>query len=296
MIFKTNSMKTFIYIITILITSLVSAQFSENFGPGRSRVFFYANSTYGFQNDLYDTSTACYVVGPGATNLPSQTVGYEVSNTSGASGGGAIELIDYMYTPADSQFIIDNINTTMSNSISLNAKTNHTIYNIQPLQIQYWNGSAWAQLYTNTVGLYVVNNTWHNYIYLLPAAAKQTNLKLRIFTNSNIRPTGNIGSFYTSIDDIKTDNTLSNDDFSFKNFKIYPNPAKSRFTINLGNEFYTNYEIKIFNLIGQEVYSSKIVNSIFEINKTWSGEGIYFVKILNSFGELVIIRKIIMLN
>lgn len=68
----------------------------------RSRVLFYANSTYGFQNDLYDLSTACYVVGPNATEAPPQTTPFIVSNTTGASGGGAMELRNYA-VPSSSQ-------------------------------------------------------------------------------------------------------------------------------------------------------------------------------------------------
>lgn len=292
-------MKPFFYIITILITSLVNAQFSENFGTGRSRVLFYANSSYGFQNDLYDTSTACYVVGPTSTEMStsggSTTLPFIISNTPGASGGGAIELRNYVLGGTNSTFIIDNINTLQSTSISLNIRLNMTTSTL-PLNVSYWNGTTYVsinQLSAIFTGLIV--GYWKNISFVLPAGAKQANLKLRIFARSAASP-GSSATTHLYIDDIKTDNTLSNDDFSLKNIKIYPNPAKNKFTINLGNEVYTNYEVKIFNLIGQEVYSSKIVNSIFEINNTWNGEGVYFVKILNSFDELVFTRKIIMLN
>lgn len=279
MIFKTNSMKT-LKLLMLLVTFTMYGQYAENF-----------NSANSFAQPIYTGSTCSRVTPP------------TPSNNTGSSGGGAIRIQDYSgVSQQDQILLIKGINTLLTNSISFNINWEipSSIGNqqLRPLIVEYSinSGSTWAQFTTyQTPVPNHVNATWSSAVITLPQLAKVTILYLRFRPVNNL---GNTGSQVRNIyvDDIKTDNTLSNDDFSFKNFKIYPNPAKSRFTINLGNEFYTNYEIKIFNLIGQEVYSSKIVNSIFEINKTWSGEGIYFVKILNSFGELVIIRKIIMLN
>ena len=286
-------MKTRHTIFLLFTTVVVSAQFSENFGSGRSRVLFYANSTYGFQNDLYDQSTSCFVVGPGATNLPQNTLGYEVSNTVGASGGGAIELIDRDDAGSDSEFFIHNINTLASNTISLNAKTNHSFNNKQPLLLAFWNNNTWQSISTFVQGLNVPSNTWRNYTYILPLAAKRSNLVIKITTNDVIRPPGNIGRFYTSIDDVKTDNSLSNDEISFEDFKIYPNPSKLNFIIDLGNNNIQNHLIRIYNLLGQEVYNAIVDKPKFEVTKSWQGVGLFFVKICDNNNKLVITKKII---
>ncbi len=297
-IFKKNIMKIFLNISTLLVSIFATAQFSENFGTGQNRVLL-TSTTTGFQNNLYGTSYNCFVVGPGATNHPvTDNTPYVVSNTTGASGGGAIELRDYD-SFQNSYFIIDNINTLSSNSISLNSKVNLQLVfgntGNQPLKLEYWNLAInnWLQLPATLPTIPALpSNTWRNYTYNLTPAAKQANLKIRISPNSLIRPVANNGIFYTSIDDIKTDNSLSNYDFEIKNVKIYPNPAKTFFTIDLGNHINTDNVIKIYNVIGQEVYSNKIINSVFDINKTWNGEGVYFLKILNKNGEIIISKKI----
>jgi hypothetical protein len=301
-------MKIFFNITALLISILATAQFSENFGAGQNRVLLTSTSatTAGFQNNLYGTSYDCYVVGPTTSNLPfNDSTPYVVSNTTGASGGGAIELIDDGIVQ-DSYFVIDNINTLNSNTISLNAKVNLQflfgfINGKQPLHFEYFNPNAsnpafpWVSISPAfpTNDTFISSNTWRNYTYTLPPAAKKANLKIKISPNNALRPLSNNGQFFTSIDDIKTDNALSNNDFEIKNVKIYPNPANTFFTIDLGNEIYTDNVINIYNVIGQEVYSNKIINSVFDINKTWNGEGVYFLKILNKNGEILISKKII---
>ena len=90
------------------------------------------------------------------------------------------------------------------------------------------------------------------------------------------------------------DSVLALENQSLKDFNIYPNPANDKFTIDFGNELISNYTIKINNMLGQEVYSNVIDKPQFEVSKTWQGEGVYFVKILNAQNEVVNIKKIIL--
>ncbi len=77
---------------------------------------------------------------------------------------------------------------------------------------------------------------------------------------------------------------------------IYPNPAKDRITIDNGN--YTvmaGYSIKIENSLGQQVFNSAITQAQFNIDlSTWTGKGIYYVRVLDTQGNVVIIRKILL--
>jgi hypothetical protein len=77
---------------------------------------------------------------------------------------------------------------------------------------------------------------------------------------------------------------------------IYPNPAKDRITIDNGN--YTvmaGYSIKIENSLGQQVFSSAITQAQFNIDlSTWTGKGIYFVRVLDTQGNVVTTRKILL--
>jgi hypothetical protein len=77
---------------------------------------------------------------------------------------------------------------------------------------------------------------------------------------------------------------------------IYPNPAKARITIDNGN--YTamsGYSIKIQNSLGQQVFSSAITQAQFNIDlSTWTGKGIYYVRLLDTQGNVVTTRKILL--
>jgi hypothetical protein len=77
---------------------------------------------------------------------------------------------------------------------------------------------------------------------------------------------------------------------------IYPNPAYDRITIDNGN--YTamaGYSIKIENALGQQVFSSAINQAQFTVDlSTWTGKGIYYVRLLDAQGKVVTIRKILL--
>ncbi len=89
-------------------------------------------------------------------------------------------------------------------------------------------------------------------------------------------------------------NTLSTIENEMNSFTIYPNPATDKFTIDFDNELISNHTIKINNMLGQEVYSTIINEPQFEVNKTWQGEGMYFVKILNAQNEVLSVKKIML--
>lgn len=77
---------------------------------------------------------------------------------------------------------------------------------------------------------------------------------------------------------------------------IYPNPANDQITIDCGN--LTNvqgWRIKINNMLGQEVFNQPMNTQQYVVPlNSWTGQGIYFVKIINSQNEVVNIKKIIL--
>ena len=76
---------------------------------------------------------------------------------------------------------------------------------------------------------------------------------------------------------------------------IYPNPASDHITIDNGN--YTamaGYTIKIENNAGQQVFQSLINQAQFYVDlSTWSGNGLYFVHLIDAQGNTVTVRKIV---
>jgi hypothetical protein len=77
---------------------------------------------------------------------------------------------------------------------------------------------------------------------------------------------------------------------------IYPNPASDHITIDNGNfGAMVGYSIKITNNAGQQVFQSAINQAQFFLDlNTWTGNGLYFVNILDPQNNIVIVRKIVL--
>jgi len=77
---------------------------------------------------------------------------------------------------------------------------------------------------------------------------------------------------------------------------IYPNPANDQITIDCGNlDNVEGWNIKITNTLGQEVFNKPMDTQQYVIPlNTWTGQGMYFVKIINAQNEVVNIKKIVL--
>jgi hypothetical protein len=77
---------------------------------------------------------------------------------------------------------------------------------------------------------------------------------------------------------------------------IYPNPASDHITIDNGNYIaMAGYTIKIENNAGQQVFQSVINQPQFYIDlSTWSGNGLYFVHLIDPQNNTVTVRKIVL--
>ena len=77
---------------------------------------------------------------------------------------------------------------------------------------------------------------------------------------------------------------------------IYPNPANDHITIDCGNlANVAGWNIKIVNTLGQEVFSGAMNTQQYVVPlNTWSGQGIYFVKIYDASNNLMNTKKIIL--
>jgi len=78
--------------------------------------------------------------------------------------------------------------------------------------------------------------------------------------------------------------------------KVFPNPANSHITIDFGNfESMNDYTLTITNSIGQTVYTTPINEQSSYIDlSTWSGNGIYFVQIIDTLNNTIENRKIVL--
>jgi hypothetical protein len=78
--------------------------------------------------------------------------------------------------------------------------------------------------------------------------------------------------------------------------KVFPNPANDHITINYGNfASMSGYTLKITNNLGQVVFTSPINQQSSYIDlSTWTGNGIYFVQIIDNLNNTIENRKIVL--
>jgi hypothetical protein len=78
--------------------------------------------------------------------------------------------------------------------------------------------------------------------------------------------------------------------------KVWPNPTNDHITIDNGNiANLTGYQILITNSLSQQVFQSAITQQQFYLDlSTWTGNGIYFVHIIDGQGNTIDIKKIVL--
>jgi len=79
--------------------------------------------------------------------------------------------------------------------------------------------------------------------------------------------------------------------------KIFPNPSNDHITIDFGNNYSTmnGYTLKITNSLSQIVYTTSINQQQTTVDlNTWSGNGIYFVHLIDANSSTIDIRKIVL--
>lgn len=186
-------------------------------------------------------------------------------------------------------------------------------YNI----VMVHNGNT-AKFYINGI-LYNTTTaftTLPNFVSTLPLFFGKDNPGLTEFSNGKIDDIGiwnreltdnEINNLYNSnicyqnitVTDTLIINTgiLSYNPVTYNNtITIYPNPANDHITIDCGTlANVVGYQIKIINTLGQEVFSSVMNQQQFSVPlNSWTGNGLYFVNILNTQGHIIDIKKIIL--
>ena len=82
-----------------------------------------------------------------------------------------------------------------------------------------------------------------------------------------------------------TVSALSNQNFTFNDFKFYPNPVKNNITISNASLI---QEIEITSLLGQKILTKKINELQTELNLSELANGVYFVKVRSEGQEKIV--------
>ncbi len=99
------------------------------------------------------------------------------------------------------------------------------------------------------------------------------------------------------ITDLYNGSTTSIEPMADKNqFYIHPNPARDHITINYGNfALMSGYQLRITNSLGQQMFQTNINQQSDYLDlSSWTGNGIYFVNIIDPSGNTVDIKKIVL--
>jgi hypothetical protein len=78
--------------------------------------------------------------------------------------------------------------------------------------------------------------------------------------------------------------------------RIWPNPTSDHITIDAGNLNVMNgYSVRIINSLGQQMFQTTISQQQYYLDlSTWTGNGMYFVHILDPNGNIIDIKKIVL--
>lgn len=92
------------------------------------------------------------------------------------------------------------------------------------------------------------------------------------------------GAIIASVNQVKENKSIS----------VYPNPNNGRFTISLyGVSEKTQIKVKVYDILGQEVYHAKLNATNTQIDLGNKAEGLYLYRVLTEIGDLVSEGKII---
>jgi hypothetical protein len=286
---------------------------------------------FGNSNSAYDfDGLTSYISGAGV-NLPqgdtARTVSLWVKTAGGFSvntGGQTGAVFDYGTLENNKRFsvlLVDNDFTNYfsaayndfhpDSSIGNNVWTNIVwVYSATNLKL-YLNGvpsSTGTISNLNTTGQnFVIGNTIPNSIgqyekykgaiddigiwnrALTPSEISQLYNQNQCFTNTTVTDT-----LVINVGQLSYTNPIA----YANNITIYPNPANTQVNISFNNIIdLTGGQIRIINSLGQQVATTPITLSGTSTTMslaTWGGTGLYFVQILNTQGQILDIKKIIL--
>ena len=118
------------------------------------------------------------------------------------------------------------------------------------------------------------NATLQEYSYDLSAFEGESNLTIRFVFHSDpfVNQEGVI------LDNFSVEGTLDAKDFKLDNFRIYPNPSKNVFNIDLRNT--NKFDLEVLDITGKTIFEkTKIESSFYSLDMSSFSSGMYFINI-----------------
>lgn len=206
-----------------------------------------------------------------------------------------------LYNACSNPLIINQPLSAVSNinsfaQFSINTVTGSNIqWQTDPLHL------GWQNITNNN--FYYGSNT--NYLSVINTSVSNHNQNFRAIVNiDGCKDTSNIVTL--SISDtciISVTDTLIinailsglNPPLNINTLKIYPNPSSTHIIIDYGIYYLmTGYNLRIINALGQTMFYAPINQQSSYIDlSTWTGNGLYFVQIINPQNVIIENRKIV---
>lgn len=283
--------------------------------------FGQANKAYSFDGlddyldvQLNQSLTFTYSVWVKFNNLnQSNQIIFQHKNNCSRGGGYMLGLLN----PSNLRLIVFNCGQCSTNTCG--SEININIPTISNLNTNSWynftltsDGISKLKLYQNGQLIYILENSgaivsygtqpltigkWHDTPTLFYSNAINDDL---CFWNRELTQ-DEIVNLYNSENECQT-LTINTGLLSFNpptytnTVTVYPNPAHDKLVIDSGDlSNVLGWKIIISNALGQEVFNTFMDTQQFVVPlNTWTGQGVYFIRIYNAVGELQNTKKIIL--
>lgn len=249
-------------------------------GYGSSSQCMYFNNTQ-IISDFYTIYTGLWVIPPGkpAIDIIGQrqqiySPEYDFTNMIKPE-----IYFDVAYAPYDTA-LSDTLNIYYSTDCGA---TFHSIYSKGGMTLCTTGNMVTTGADTNSNGIFVpLSNNWRTDTIHIPAIAGAPNV---MFSFENV--SGNGAAMYIDNINITGKSTASIPTISSNpSVKIYPNPTNGQFTIEFTNTTGNPY-VKIYNVLGEEVYNSILKNETTEVNLSSQPKGIYIYRIFSQTNSVI---------
>lgn len=217
------------------------------------------------------------------------------------------DLYNSQLNSTSGSIIISPQTTSITSNVSLSTTTNSTNIQWQTNGVNLgWqnvpSNSTYSGGTTNTLTVNNVQLANHNQPFRVIASSGNCTDTSNIATIQIADTCITKVTVYDTLLTTVTDTLIINTTLSLPSpnnentIKIYPNPANDHITIDNGNfSAMAGYSIKITNNAGQQVFQNSINQAQFNVDlSTWSGNGLYFVHLIDSQNNTVTIRKIVL--